>query len=158
MTRILAIIVILAAIAGGGYYYFSSQPGAPEAGVDEAEQAVDDAASAAENAADAAGEAAEQAQEDAADAVDAAGEAAEDMATEVEDATEDAVEEVEEALSPDPVFTTEGFDADALTARIEASDLDPAQQQALISMVQTAQDSPEMIGDAINQVREALGQ
>lgn len=126
--------------------------------VDAVTQAGEDAVEAAEQAVD---EAAQAITDTAQDAVDTATQAVEDAAAVADDAatgvTETVTETVEQvATDLEQLLTVDGFDFDQVKEVIEGSDLSNTQKMLLTQAVQAAQDSPELLDAALQQLREAL--
>lgn len=136
---LIAIVVIVLAL--GGYYQFSMKP-AQEA-AQAAEAAAAEAAAAEQAAADAAA-AAEKAAAEAALAVETA-------AAEAAAALEAAKNEAMALLDP------AAFDAQKITAMIDASALDDATKATLKAAVAAAATSPALVQGALDAVKSALG-
>jgi colicin import membrane protein len=130
--------------------------------------AAAEAASAAATAQDAAADAAADAEAAAQDARDAATDAAEAM-TEAPtdgasvDATIEADGTVTAGAAADSdaplteLLTPEGFNADAVIARLEESDLSLVQKTTLTAAINDAQNNPELLTATLTRLREALG-
>jgi hypothetical protein len=90
--------------------------------------------------------------------------ATEDGATEavepMQPAAADGEAEVAATIEGQPplaeLLTAEGFDADAVIAYIQESDLNPVARTSLSAVVEAARDNPTAISNAIDQVRLQL--
>ena len=144
---------------------------AAESAVTTTEEAVESAAGSASDAMDAAedvsttvaddvatttGEAAEAVEGAASDAADAVSDTAQSAAEATEAAIENTGAGADQTITPD-VLTLDGFDLDGVKDMIDGSDLGAMQKQMLTTAVETAQNSPEMLEQALAQLRSALG-
>lgn len=141
---LIAIVVIVLAL--GGYYQFSMKP---------AQEAAQAAAAAAAEAAAAEAAAVEQA---AADAAAAAEKAAAEAALAVETAAAEAAAALEAAKNEAmALLDPAAFDAQKITAMIDASALDDATKATLKAAVAAAATSPALVQGALDAVKSALG-
>lgn len=121
------------------------------------DRATGAAAGTAEEATQAANEAVEGAAETAGDVVgNIADTVAEGVDTSVEALTE-TVDQATAASNPQSLLTTEGFDFDKVVEMIKGSKLDALKKATLISALTQAQDKPELLQPALDQVKSALG-
>lgn len=124
---------------------------AADAAADAANEAADKAAEAGNEAADVAAEAAENAAEAASDAADAASDA-------IEAATDSAAENADNAaVEAEGPLSVQNFDMDSAVQMIDNSNIDDTQKTLLKSSLKQAQDNPELLKAALDQVRAALG-
>ena len=132
MNRNVAIALVIAILAAGGYWYYSGQ-----------QQAKMDATT------DAASTAAAATTEAASTAAAATTEAASTAAAATTEAASTAAAATTEAAAP--------FDADALTAKVDASTLDDATKTTLKAAIAAAKANPALVQAAMDQVTKALG-
>ncbi len=55
------------------------------------------------------------------------------------------------------LLTVDGFDMEKVSTMLEESDLDAVQKGLLTEGLEAAQNNPEMLGTALEKIREALG-
>ncbi len=122
--------------------------------------AVEAVEGAVEGITDAAADAADAATEMATDAADATTE----MATDAVEATADTAEAGSDlmgnllgAVDPASLLTVDGFDAEKVTAFIEASGLSDGVKSQLTTAVSAAGDNPEMVQTVIDQIKSVMG-
>jgi hypothetical protein len=144
---------------------------AADAATEMATDAVEGATEMATDAADAAGDAVEATADAATDTADAATEMATDaadatteMATDAVEATADTAEAGSDlmgnllgAVDPASLLTVDGFDAEKVTAFIEASGLSDGVKSQLTTAVSAAGDNPEMVQTVIDQIKSVMG-
>ena len=133
---------------------------ATEAATGAVDAATDAATDAVNNAVDSVTEAASDAVSAATDTVtDTASEAATETATETATEATEAVAEGSEAATPSMIenlLSVEGFDLTKVSEMIENSDLGLLQKTTLTKGLEAAQDNPELLGDILAKIREAL--
>lgn len=132
---------------------------AAKAVTDAAEAAAQAAAEAVEAAAQAATDAATAATEAATTATEAATEAASEAATALTETATDAATDTSDAApagAPD-VLTVEGFDLAKANEMIETSQLGSTEKMLLSASLEQAQQNPELLNLALQEVRSALG-
>ena len=125
---------------------------AAEAASDAVEATQDAAADAVEAATDTAGEAADAAADTAGEAAEAASEAA----SEAVEATEGAADDAAAVQTPE-ALTVEGFDMDEASRLIREANLGAMQENLLIEGLQAVQDNPDLLRPALEAAQRALG-
>jgi hypothetical protein len=153
MNRNVAIALVIAILAAGGYWYYSGQQQA-------AMETGEAASSAAAAVTEAASTAAAATTEAASTAAAATTEAASTAAAATTEAASTAAAATTEAASTAAAATTEAaapFDADALTAKVDASTLDDATKTTLKAAIAAAKANPALVQAAMDQVSKALG-
>jgi hypothetical protein len=160
MNKSIIIGAVLIVAAGLGYYQFSYKP-AQEAAMkaaeeakaaeDAAKKAAEEAAAKAAEGAKAATDAAAAATQAATDAAAAATQAATDAAAAATDAAAGAAADIAALLDP------ANFNAESITAAIDASTLDQATKDTLKSAVTAAASNPALVQGAIDQIKKAMG-
>lgn len=125
-------------------------------------EAVEEAAEALKDQAETAVETAKEDMEKAVtDAMETATDAVKDLsdsATDMADAAKDTTApEAGETMSAADLLSPENFNMSKVAELIKGSDLDGLQQLALTKAVEAAQDNPELLKAALDQVKSALG-
>lgn len=116
--------------------------------------AVDGAMDAAEEAATAVGDMASDAATAVGEAAEGALEAAGDMASDAADMATDAAAGM---VPMTDLLTVDTFDAAKLVEMVQASDLGEMQKTALVTAIEQAGDSPELVQSVIDQIKQAMG-
>ncbi len=136
---------------------------AADAATQAAAEATQSAADMAEGATDAATDMVEGAADMAADAVEGTTDAATDMAADASDAATDAADAAADAMpamsmdAMKELLTVDGFDLDKVTAMVEAAPLADDAKATVITALDRAKDSPELLGAVLERVRTLLG-
>ena len=131
--------------------------GAADAVTDAAGEAVDAATDAVEGAVDAVTEGAAEAADTATEAVEGAADALNDAAEGASEAVGGLLDQVTGAGELSQLLTPEGFDADAILTALEGVELPEGVRETVTSAIESARNNPDLVSDAIAQVREALG-
>ena len=105
--------------------------------------------------AEAATEAAEATAESTTEAAEATTEATAEAADKTAEATESAVEGVSEAEAEE-LLTVDGFNFDKVVEMIDGSELGVLEKTTLKAGLDQVKDNPELLGDALAKLREAL--
>jgi hypothetical protein len=122
--------------------------------VDDVNLAIDETA-AVTTATNRTADTAEAATETAAEATEAATDVVtEEAAAEV---AEEVAEEVAGDVSITDLLTVDGFDLDKVQTLLDDSDLGALQKTALTTGLNSVKDNPELLGDVLTKIREALG-
>jgi len=64
---------------------------------------------------------------------------------------------VTEATDLSTLFSVEGFNADAALAAVEGSDLSAIARASLSAAIEQARANPDMVGEVVTRLRNALG-